>query len=223
MNTIRTVSDTKRNFYTHHNRPINSIYRQVVEELLVEMHLLSVNADFRKDPIYCLGVVSAFDRFLQGYQPETDKNSIFNALCQCVDSTPSAYRQDAQSIIQLPENWSMEDFLQWLTDPIQKDDTQNLSQTIQSICHNPNFKYSRLFGIGFYTLMEKIDPESIKDNQKRNSILEKIAQTLGFSSDKIQKDLDLYRSNIEKMEQVLLMLQETMESDRKKREQKLSS
>jgi len=221
VNTNRTVSDTKRDFYTHHNRPINSIYRQVIEELLVEMHLLSVNADFRKEPIYCLGVVSAFDRFLQGYQPETDRNSLFNALCQSVGGTPEAYRQDAQSIMHFPENWTLEDFLQWLTNPMEEDGTQILSQTIQAIRHNSNFKYSRLFGIGVYTLIEKIDPESIKDNEKRNSILEKIAQTLGFSQDKIQKDLDLYRSNLEKMEQVLLMLQETMESDRKKRQERL--
>lgn len=220
MNTIRTVSDTKRDFYTHHNRPINSIYRQVVEELLVEMHLLSVNADFRQEPIYCLGVVSAFDRFLAGYQPEADKSSIFNALCQAVGDNPDHYRQEAHSIISLPENWSMAEFLEWLSDPVTTEGNQRLSQTFREISHNPNFKYSRLFAIGLYTLMEKIDPESIKDNQKRNEILEKIADTLNFSKDKIQKDLDIYRSNLEKMEQVLTLLRETMESDRKKREER---
>ena len=70
MDTARTLSDTKRSFYTLHTRPINSIYRQVVEEMLVEMHLLSVNADFHYEPIYALGVVNSFDRFMQGYQPE---------------------------------------------------------------------------------------------------------------------------------------------------------
>jgi photosystem II biogenesis protein Psp29 len=220
VNTIRTVSDAKRDFYTHHNRPINSIYRQVVEELLVEMHLLSVNADFRQEPIYCLGVVSAFDRFLAGYQPQKDRNSIFTALCQAVGGNPDHYRQEAQGIMNLPENWSMDEFLQWLSDPVEQDGTQGLSQTIRDISHNPNFKYSRLFAIGLYTLMEKIDPESIKDNQKRNAILEKIADTLNFSQDKIQKDLDIYRSNLEKMEQVLTLIQETIETDRKKREER---
>jgi len=41
VNNVRTVSDTKRAFYTLHTRPINTIYRRVVEELIVEMHLLS--------------------------------------------------------------------------------------------------------------------------------------------------------------------------------------
>ncbi|MFM6220517.1 MAG: photosystem II biogenesis protein Psp29, partial [Dolichospermum sp.] len=57
MNNVRTVSDTKKTFYTLHTRPINTIYRRVVEELMVEMHLLSVNVDFSYDAIYALGVV----------------------------------------------------------------------------------------------------------------------------------------------------------------------
>ncbi|MFM8003381.1 MAG: photosystem II biogenesis protein Psp29, partial [Dolichospermum sp.] len=49
VNNVRTVSDTKKTFYTLHTRPINTIYRRVVEELMVEMHLLSVNVDFSYD------------------------------------------------------------------------------------------------------------------------------------------------------------------------------
>ncbi|MFM6203351.1 MAG: photosystem II biogenesis protein Psp29, partial [Dolichospermum sp.] len=81
MNNVRTVSDTKRTFYTLHTRPINTIYRRVVEELMVEMHLLSVNVDFSYDAIYALGVVTTFDRFMEGYQPEQDQESIFQAIC----------------------------------------------------------------------------------------------------------------------------------------------
>ncbi|NJR65127.1 MAG: photosystem II biogenesis protein Psp29, partial [Leptolyngbyaceae cyanobacterium CRU_2_3] len=98
MSTVRTVSDTKRAFYTLHTRPINSIYRRVVDELMVEMHLLSVNADFSYNPIYRLGVVTAFDRFMQGYRPEEDINSIFNALCQALQEDPQQYRQEAEQI-----------------------------------------------------------------------------------------------------------------------------
>lgn len=73
MSNVRTVSDTKRSFYNDHTRPINSIYRRVVDELMVEMHLHSVNADYRYEPLYALGVVTTFDRFMQSYRPESDK------------------------------------------------------------------------------------------------------------------------------------------------------
>ncbi len=60
MNNVRTVSETKRAFYGQHTRPINALYRRVVEELMVEMHLLLVNVEFEYDSIYALGVVSVF-------------------------------------------------------------------------------------------------------------------------------------------------------------------
>ena len=82
MNNVRTVSDTKRAFYGQHTRPINAIYRRVVEELMVEMHLLLVNADFNYDSIYALGVVNTFDRFMKGYEPESDRTSIYTAIIQ---------------------------------------------------------------------------------------------------------------------------------------------
>ena len=49
---------------------------------MVEIHLLRVNQDFRYDPIFALGVVNTFDRFMEGYEPATDRDSIFNALCR---------------------------------------------------------------------------------------------------------------------------------------------
>ena len=77
---MKTVSDSKRAFLAAHPHPINSVYRRVIEELLVEMHLLSVNADFKPDPIYYLGIVTSFERLMQGYQPEADKEQIFSKI-----------------------------------------------------------------------------------------------------------------------------------------------
>ena len=115
MNNLRTVSDTKRNFYTFHTRPVNTIYRRVVEELMVEMHLLSVNADFKYDPIYALGVVTAFERFMQGYQPERDKEPIFDALCRALEDNPQRYQQDAERLRTVVKNLSVEELSAWLS------------------------------------------------------------------------------------------------------------
>ena len=98
MTNLSTVSDTKRNFYSTHTRPINSIYRRVVEELMVEMHLLSTNVDFAYNPIYALGVVSSFDRFMTSYRPETDKQSIFVALCQSMGGNAEQYRSEERRV-----------------------------------------------------------------------------------------------------------------------------
>ena len=222
MDKVRTVSDTKRDFYAHHTRPINSVYRRIIDELMVEMHLLSVNVDFRYDPIYCLGVVTSFERFMQGYQPENDKDSIFAALCHSVGGNAKEYRQDAEKLISFIQHFSSsEELISYISSPTSIDGGELFSETIQAIANNSNFKYSRLFSIGLYTLIEKVDPDLVQEEKQRNLAFKTISEALHLPEEKMQKDLDLYRSNLEKIEQLLSMLDDVLKAGRKKREQKL--
>lgn len=218
MNNIRTVSDTKRTFYSLHTRPINSIYRRVVEELMVEMHLVSVNVDFRYDPIYALGMVTLFDRFMQGYFPESDQESIFQALIRAQDSEPERYRGDAQHITALATQASQE--LLSLISQASEQSGGELQTYFHRIATNPQFKYNRLFAIGLFTLLEKAAPELVQEESQRLTTLQKVCDGLKISLDKITKDLDIYRSNLEKMSQAQIMMAELVEADRKKREQR---
>ncbi|MEB3358806.1 MAG: photosystem II biogenesis protein Psp29 [Synechococcales bacterium] len=219
MSNVRTVSDTKRAFYTLHTRPINSIYRRVVEELMVEMHLLSVNADYRYDPIYALGVVTTFDRFMQGYRPEADRLSIFSALCRAIESDPQHYRQDAEQLQAEATELSAADLVAKIESLPHTHDT-GIQGHLRAIAENPQFKYSRLFAIGLYTLLESADAEIIKDEKRLDTALQACCQALDLSFDKVKKDLELYRSNLEKIEQARIVLEDMLAAERKKREQR---
>jgi photosystem II biogenesis protein Psp29 len=109
VSNVRTVSDTKRAFYENFDRPVTSVYRRVIEELMVEMHLLSVSGDFVYDPIYALGIVTTYDTFMEGYRPEGDVEPIFVALCKSIESTPEQYRHDAQHALSTVEGMSLDD------------------------------------------------------------------------------------------------------------------
>ncbi|MDR9404523.1 MAG: photosystem II biogenesis protein Psp29 [Halothece sp. Uz-M2-17] len=220
MDTLRTLSETKRTFYTLHTRPLNSIYRRVIEELLVEMHLLTVNVDFKYDSFYALGVTTVFDTFMQGYQPEKDKESIFNAICKAVESDPQQYRQDAEQVQSLADKASGEAVTAWLCEGKPLDQAGDLNDVLQGIRENPRFKYSRLFIIGIYTLLEKANPEIINDDKKREEVLNNCCQALNLPKEKVDKDLDLYRSNLEKMEQARSVLEDVVRADRKQRERR---
>lgn len=220
VNNVRTVSDTKRTFYTIHTRPINSLYRRVVEELMVEMHLLSVNVDFSYDPIYALGVVSSFDRFMQGYRPEADKASIFNALCQSLGEDPQRYLQDAEQLKALGPQLSFKDLAAQLGQSSGSEGSNPLQEKLQAIASHSTFKYSRLFAIGLFTLAELADPESVKDEKQRVEWTKAIADSLHLPEDKLQKDLELYRSNLEKMAQARVVMEDILNADRKKREER---
>lgn len=218
MNNVRTVSDTKRDFYAHHTRPINSIYRRVVDELLVETHLLQVNVDFVPDPIYTLGVVNTFDRFMQGYQPEADRESIFRAICLAIGSSPEHYRQEAESAKATVAGQSLDQFKAQFENLAGAAGEGGLRGILGAIATREQFKYSRPFGIGLYTLVETIDPEVLKDTEQRNELFAWLGQKLNLSGDKLQKDLDLYRSNLEKFAQAQAVMQDILVADRKKRE-----
>ena len=218
---MKTVSDSKRAFYSYHARPINSVYRRVIEELLVEMHLLSVNADFRNDPIYYLGVVTSFERLMQGYKPEKEKESIFNALCKSVDSDPEVYKAEAGSLLSVAKNKSPEELVAWLSDPSPTEGVDdNIIEPIKAVATNPNFKYSRPFAIGLYTLLEESNAELLNDKEKREKIIGQIAENLNLPGDKMQKDLELYRSNLEKMDQLLKVIEDVLEASRKQRQKR---
>ena len=223
MTSPRTVSDTKRAFYTLYTRPINSIYRRVVDELMVEIHLLSVNVDFYYDPIFALGVVTTFNRFMLGYQPDRESTSIFNSLCTALNDDPVRFLQDAETLQTLCSHTSVEALTSTLTgtESPEGQDITVLRKVIEQITLRTKFKYSRLFGIGLFTLLELTDADFVKDDTKRDEVLSKVASALRFNDDKLQKDLELYCANLEKMSQARLAIEEAVQSERKKRSQRL--
>lgn len=186
---------------------------------MVEMHLLSVNMDFHYDPLYALGVVTSFDRFMQGYRPEQDKASIFNAICQAVGDDPQKYRQDAEHLISLATRYSWDQLISTSHSP-EIPEATDLRHQIQAIANNPKFKYSRLFAIGLFTLLTAADPELIKDEAKRVAALKQACSTLNLPEEKLQKDLELYQSNLEKMAQAQIVMEDLLKADRKKREER---
>ena len=213
MTNTRTVSDSKRTFYTLHTRPINSIYRRVVDELMSEMHLLMVNTDYAYSPIYALGLVSAYDRLMTGYRPDADRESIFNALCKSVECEAADFRKDAADLL------GTLDGLTW--DSLMNGDaTGTLATAMAQVSGNAKFKYSRVFAIGVYAILEKLDAEKLKDKEGLNTALKTLAETLNLSVDKVQKDLELYRSNLEKMAAAQIVMADILAADRKKRDQR---
>jgi photosystem II biogenesis protein Psp29 len=213
VNNVRTVSETKRAFCQAYTRPINSIYRRVAEELMVEMHLLTVNVTFAYDCIYALGVVTTFDRFMQGYVPEADRAAIFSAICSATGGDVQKFRQDAEQMQAAAKSVTWDNL-------VTGEVPEPLAGQLGQVSGNPKFKYSRLFAIGLYTLLETIDPEAVKVEEKLKDALGKLGAHLNIADDKLQKDLELYRGNIDKMAMAQAALADVVAAERKKRAQR---
>jgi photosystem II biogenesis protein Psp29 len=187
---------------------------------MVEMHLLSVNTDFVYEPFYALGMVTTFDRFMAGYLPETDKDSIFNALCRSIESDPQKYRADAEALKASVAGLSIEDIKSKFAEAQTGYGSTPLQSALSTIANNPKFKYSRLFAIGIYALVEAIDATAIDNKEKREALFVALSEGLKLSSDKVAKDLELYSNNLEKMAQAQVVMQDMIAAERKKREQR---
>jgi photosystem II biogenesis protein Psp29 len=218
VNNLRTVSDTKRAFYSIHTRPVNSIYRRVVEEVMVEMHLLRVNEDFREDPIFALGVVTTFDCFMEGYTPEADRKAIFEAICRAQDADPVQYRQDAERMKQFAESKSLDELLALMTESTTAGGN-DLEGQLLSLAQNEKFKYSRLFGVGLLTSLELADAEALKDEARFKEILHTLSESLKLPENKVLQDIEIYRANLERMVQTQQAIADNIAADRKRREQ----
>ncbi len=217
MHSPKTVSDTKKAFYAAHTRPIHSIFRRFVEELLVEIHLLRVNTNFAYSPLFALGIVTAYNHFMSGYRPEVDRDSIFQALCRAEEFDPNQLQTDAARWGEL-ENQNLGEIKTkieaWVNS--EGDAWQN---SVRAVIQNSQAKYSRLQAIGLYHILEKAADSPTQELSSLETSIDDLAPVLNLPADKVKKDLELYRSNLDKMIQAQKIMAELVEIERKRREQ----
>lgn len=184
---------------------------------MVEMHLLSVNADFTYNPVYALGVVSAFDRFMNGYRPEKDLESIFGALCRATGGDPEQYRRDAASIREAAAQLSQADLVAIASEGDSPVGENAFGQQMAQFARGDGLKYCRLLAIGVLAAVEAADAELLSRDKELAELLNQLGAKLKISDEKLRKDLELYRSNLEKMEQAQSVMTDILEAERKKR------
>ena len=68
MSAALTVADSKRAFHAAFPHVIAPLYRRMVDELLVELHLLSHQKGFQADPLFAVGLVQVFEGLVIGKQ-----------------------------------------------------------------------------------------------------------------------------------------------------------
>ncbi len=215
MNTVPTVADAKRAFLQAFPKPIESVYRRVVDELLVELHLLRVNQNFRYDEVFALGVATVFDRFMAGYRHEGDREKIFAALCHALTFDRERLQRDAAAL----QDWATQQPETVRALLIKGEGGEDRVPLARQALNNPQFKYSRAFAIGIYTLLELIQAPELAESEPRKQLLAQIGETWG-QGDRLNRDLDLYLSNLEKVNQARQMMVDLVEAERKKREKK---
>ena len=185
----------------------------MADELLVELHLLSHQKGFKPDLIFAIGLTKVFDTFTRGYKPERHLVPLFEALCRSNSFDPVSIREQAERALQSIEGHTFDEVSNWLRN---KDtETPNkISNELKSLSMNSNH-YSRLISIGLLSILEQSinKPTLEKDRASLENLIVETSENLGFSKNRVERDLNQYSSNIDKISQALELMREAIEHD----------
>jgi len=211
-----TVADSKRAFHSAFPYVIAPLYRRMVDELLVELHLLSRQAGFQPDSLFACGLVQVFDSFARGYRPEGHRDQLFTALCASSGFDAAALRQQQQAAIAAIGAHPVKAVSQW----IEQEGTgapEPLAQALAGI-RRPDFHYSRLVAVGLLSLLEQAQGADGMDPAALRSYAHDLGAAMGLLRERLDKDLKLYATNLEKLAQAVELMEETVAAERRKRE-----
>ncbi|XP_076910481.1 protein THYLAKOID FORMATION1, chloroplastic-like [Bidens hawaiensis] len=205
------VSETKLKFLNAYKRPIPSIYNTVLQELIVQQHLMRYKKTYRYDAVFALGFVTVYDQLMEGYPSDEDREAIFQAYIKALNEDPQQYRADAQKL----EAWARAQNASSLVEFASK--TGECEEILKDIAERAggsgSFSYSRFFAVGLFRLLEL-------SNATEPTILEKLCAALNINKKSVDRDLDVYRNLLSKLVQAKELLKEYVEREKKKREER---
>ena len=216
MSAPLTVADSKRAFHAAFPHVIGPLYRRMVDELLVELHLLSHQKGFQADPLFAVGLVQVFQAFARGYRPEQHREPLFEALCQATGFNAGELRSWSSNALGAMGAHSVEAVKGWI-DAGGNGAPEPLAHALHQI-RRADFHYSRLMAVGLLTLLEKAQGAHDLDAPTLRSYAHDLGAAMGLMKDRLDKDLSLYAGNLEKMAQAVELMEETLAAERRRRE-----
>ena len=99
MSVRATISDSKSDFHKEFPYVIPPIYRKLADELLVELHLLSHQKNFKNNSIFATGLKEIFSKFTSGYKPSEHITKLFDAICNCNGFNPSEINSSSANFL----------------------------------------------------------------------------------------------------------------------------
>ena len=186
-----TVSDSKKLFHEKFPYVIPGLYKRIVDEMLVELNLLTHQNEFTQDYLFCIGLTETFKELMKGYKPEKHLDLLFESLCSSTNFEAKVINEISKKSKKEFNDKTSEDILKLL---IEKS--------------NSKLYPSRILNLGIYILISNAQDLKEKDESKTNKMISDIFEKLNLSATKAEKDIEIYRSSISKMEQAKELIEE---------------
>ena len=195
-----TVSDSKTLFHKQFPYVIPSLFKRIVDEMLVELNLLHHQSEFSQDSFFCVGLTETFKDLTNGYEPEKHIKQLFGALCASTNFDSTKIEETSLKTIKEYQGKSLEE----ISDLIIKNSPEKIY-------------YSRILFLGIYKILSTANDFKEEEDLKKIVEIEKIAAKLNLPVTRAEKDISLFKSNIKRFEQAKELIRETIISEREKR------
>ena len=203
----QTIADSKRAFHQAFPHVIAPLHRRIADELLVELHLLSHQDSFKAGHLFSVGLVTVFTRFTQGYRPPEHRDDLMAAICSSNGFDAAELRSAAETSLAAASEHSGDDFNTWI---------KEFRLPEQS-------HYSRLMAVGLLALLEaahgELKGEEAAELRKRAV---EISKEIGMPEERVEKDLGIFASSSERMQQAVELMEETLAAERRKKEKRMA-
>jgi len=213
---IRTVGEAFAAFTVEYGYSINALYKNMVNDIVGTVHLITVNARFVRDPVWSLGMLTTLELLLKNY-PETGMyERITSALFTSCNLDEAAIRAEAASLTEWMEGKTKED----VEAALKNADDSILGNVAKGIKDDEFWMYSKFFGIGLLKMMETTGVEMDKDEVY--PVMENWVSTqLGRSHLTACNDSDLYFRVKDKLEMMETMMKEIEIREKKRMAERL--
>jgi len=147
---IKTVGQAFSDFTATLGSPINALYKNMMTDIVGTLHLIVVNAQFERDGIFSLGLLSSLELLLGSYPDLEIKKDIISSLIKSVGLDEEALNAEAKVISDWVQGKTKED----VAAALRGEGDSPVAVIAKAAKGDEFWLYSRYFGIGLIKLME---------------------------------------------------------------------
>eukprot|EP00899_Mesostigma_viride_P028484 jgi/Mesvir1/8820/Mv02721-RA.1 len=207
-----TVADSKAKFLEAYPHPIPAIFNGVIQELIVQQHLIRYAKYYTYNPVFACGVVTIFDQLMDGYDVEKSQ-AIFAAYIRALNEDPQQYKTDSEMM----QTWARTQSS--ATIAVFSDGNSVEQKALTGLAAQAaagEFHYNRFFAVGMFRLLEL-------SKSANPDTLGKMCKALNIERPSVDRDLDTYRGLLSKLKGAKELLKEYIARERKKAEERAAT